>query len=75
MTHTEWIDLLDRRKKLEYLVEQIAEGQRKERCQKELMKMNGQVIAEISSKRAERKAPKFLEVNWNEYETEKNYIQ
>lgn len=75
MTHGEWINLLSKRRRLECLVGYMEEGEQKEVCEKELMKMNSQIIAEISSKRAERKAPRFLEVNWNEYETEKNYIQ
>jgi len=64
MNHAEWIDLLDRRRKLEYLIEQMAERKQNEQCQKELIKMNRLVIATINSRRVARKAPKFIECEW-----------
>ena len=64
MNHTEWIDLLNRRKRLEYLIEQMAEGNQKDQCQKELIKMNKLVITTINSRRVKRKAPKFVKCDW-----------
>ncbi len=64
MIHSEWINLLDKRKRLEYLIDCMVESEQKEINMKELGKLNKQVIAVINSRRIERKAPKFVECEW-----------